>query len=216
MEPCPPVRPRALGGMPWPCWPSRSVGDCDLDGGLNDNEGTCLSLEPLRARSKIGLTACVELAPYITWTLTLAFALRWQRSVMAATSAPVRGRCVGPRSRGTSRTRCTAHERRPPRILEPCHVRLQCGDARAPRMLETMWQGRWTARKLVGEWVGTRLRSGGAHSPLASLDRAIAGSHMLVSKIKPCMSKYKRALLPRDCEWLIKSVIVYLMVPLLG
>ena len=39
-----------------------------------------------------------------------------------------------------------------------------------------------------------------------------ASSHMLVSKIKPCMSKYKR-LIRRNCEWLIKSVIVYLMVP---
>ena len=42
-----------------------------------------------------------------------------------------------------------------------------------------------------------------------------ASSHMLVSKIKPCMSKYKR-LIRRNCEWLIKSVIVYLIVPLLG
>ena len=33
---------------------------------------------------------------------------------------------------------------------------------------------------------------------------------MLVSKIKPCMSQYK--LLWRNCEWLIKTVIVYLMV----
>ena len=38
-----------------------------------------------------------------------------------------------------------------------------------------------------------------------------ASSHMLVSKIKPCMSKYKHFIL-RNCEWLIKSVIVYLMV----
>ena len=42
-----------------------------------------------------------------------------------------------------------------------------------------------------------------------------ASSHMLVSKIKPCMSKYKQ-FIPRNCEWLIKSVIVYLIVPLLG
>jgi len=35
---------------------------------------------------------------------------------------------------------------------------------------------------------------------------------MLVSKIKPCMSKYKQ-IVRRNCEWLIKSVIVYLMVP---
>jgi len=35
---------------------------------------------------------------------------------------------------------------------------------------------------------------------------------MLVSKIKPCMSKYK-LLIRLNCEWLIKSVIVYLMVP---
>jgi len=34
---------------------------------------------------------------------------------------------------------------------------------------------------------------------------------MLVSKIKPCMSKYKHVIL-WNCEWLIKSVIVYLMV----
>jgi hypothetical protein len=32
------------------------------------------------------------------------------------------------------------------------------------------------------------------------------------SKIKPCMSKYKLLIL-LNCEWLIKSVIVYLMVP---
>jgi hypothetical protein len=38
-----------------------------------------------------------------------------------------------------------------------------------------------------------------------------ASSHMLVSKIKPCMSKYKQ-IVRRNCEWLIKSVIVYLMV----
>ena len=39
-----------------------------------------------------------------------------------------------------------------------------------------------------------------------------ASSHMLVSKIKPCMSQYK-LLLQRNREWLIKSVIVYLIVP---
>ena len=38
-----------------------------------------------------------------------------------------------------------------------------------------------------------------------------ASSHMLVSKIKPCMSKYKQ-FIQRNCEWLIKSVIVYLIV----
>lgn len=36
-----------------------------------------------------------------------------------------------------------------------------------------------------------------------------ASSDMLVSKIKPCMSKYNRK---RDCERLIKSVKIYLMV----
>ena len=35
---------------------------------------------------------------------------------------------------------------------------------------------------------------------------------MLVSKTKPCMSKYER-FIQLNCEWLIKSVIVYLMVP---
>ena len=40
-----------------------------------------------------------------------------------------------------------------------------------------------------------------------------ASSHTLVSKIKPCMSKYKRK---RNCEWLIISVIVYLIVLLYG
>ena len=40
-----------------------------------------------------------------------------------------------------------------------------------------------------------------------------ASSHTLVSKIKPCMSKYKRK---RNCEWLIISVIVYLIVFLYG
>ena len=39
-----------------------------------------------------------------------------------------------------------------------------------------------------------------------------ASSHMLVSKIKPCMSKYKYLIL-WNCVWLIKSVIVYLMFP---
>ena len=34
---------------------------------------------------------------------------------------------------------------------------------------------------------------------------------MLVSKIKPCMSQYKH-LTRRNCEWLIKAVIVYLLV----
>ena len=34
---------------------------------------------------------------------------------------------------------------------------------------------------------------------------------MLVSKIKPCMSQYN-ASIRRNCEWLIKTVIVYLMV----
>ena len=38
-----------------------------------------------------------------------------------------------------------------------------------------------------------------------------ASSHMLVSKIKPCMSKFKR-FKQRDCGRLIISVIVYLMV----
>ena len=37
-----------------------------------------------------------------------------------------------------------------------------------------------------------------------------ASSHMLVSKIKPCMSQYK-SFTWRNCEWLIKTVIVYLM-----
>ena len=39
-----------------------------------------------------------------------------------------------------------------------------------------------------------------------------ASSHMLVSKIKPCMSKYKQFIL-WNCEWLIKSVIIYLILP---
>ena len=37
-----------------------------------------------------------------------------------------------------------------------------------------------------------------------------ASSHMLVLKIKPCMSKYKYH--TANCEWLIKSVIVYLII----
>lgn len=39
-----------------------------------------------------------------------------------------------------------------------------------------------------------------------------ASSHMLVSKIKPCKSKYKSFIL-RNCGKLIISVIVYLIVP---
>ena len=35
-----------------------------------------------------------------------------------------------------------------------------------------------------------------------------ASSHTLVSKIKPCMSKYK--IVHQNCEWLIKSVIIYM------
>ena len=38
-----------------------------------------------------------------------------------------------------------------------------------------------------------------------------ASSHMLVTKTKPCMSKYK-LIIRWNCEWLIKSVIVYLIV----
>jgi len=34
---------------------------------------------------------------------------------------------------------------------------------------------------------------------------------MLVSKIKPCMSKYKQIIL-WNCEWLIISVLIYLIV----
>ena len=42
-----------------------------------------------------------------------------------------------------------------------------------------------------------------------------ASSHMLVSKIKPCMSKYKFLYIQRNCEWLIKTVIVYLIFKLI-
>ena len=35
---------------------------------------------------------------------------------------------------------------------------------------------------------------------------------MLVSKIKPCMSQYKHLVTWRNCDWLIKAVIVYLIV----
>ena len=38
-----------------------------------------------------------------------------------------------------------------------------------------------------------------------------ASSHMLVSKIKPCKCKLER-LVSRSCEWLIKSVVIYLIV----
>ena len=37
-----------------------------------------------------------------------------------------------------------------------------------------------------------------------------ASSHMLVSKIKPCKSKYK--FVKRNCEWLIKTVIIYVKI----
>ena len=37
-----------------------------------------------------------------------------------------------------------------------------------------------------------------------------ASSHMLVSKTKPCMSKYSD--IQRNCEWLIKTVIVYMII----
>ncbi|KAF1343394.1 hypothetical protein EJ07DRAFT_149936, partial [Lizonia empirigonia] len=39
-----------------------------------------------------------------------------------------------------------------------------------------------------------------------------ASSHMLVSKIKPCMSKYKQ-LYRETANGSLKSVIVYLIVP---
>ena len=42
-----------------------------------------------------------------------------------------------------------------------------------------------------------------------------ASSHMLVSKTKPCMSKYKKTIL-RDCGRLIKTVTIYSMILLLG
>ena len=42
-----------------------------------------------------------------------------------------------------------------------------------------------------------------------------ASSHMLVSKTKPCMSKYKQIIL-RDCGRLIKTVTIYSMILLLG
>ena len=38
-----------------------------------------------------------------------------------------------------------------------------------------------------------------------------ASSHMLVSKTKPCMSKYKQIIL-RDCGRLIKTVTIYSMI----
>ncbi len=49
----------------------------------------------------------------------------------------------------------------------------------------------------------------GAYSgPILAIDNLVdpASSHMLVSKIKPCMSKF------RNCERLIKTVIVHMMV----
>ena len=49
-----------------------------------------------------------------------------------------------------------------------------------------------------------------SHSQFHLVDPA--SSHTLVSKIKPCMSKYKQLIL-WNCEWLIISVIVYLIVP---
>ena len=58
-------------------------------------------------------------------------------------------------------------------------------------------------------------RLGGALAvPLGRSDSYLvdpASSHMLVSKTKPCKSKYKH-LIRRNCRWLIKTVIVYLMV----
>ena len=41
-----------------------------------------------------------------------------------------------------------------------------------------------------------------------------ASSHTLVSKIKPCMSKYK-GYIQWNCEWLIQTVIVYLIFKLI-
>lgn len=41
-----------------------------------------------------------------------------------------------------------------------------------------------------------------------------ASSHMLVLKIKPCMSKY-RWIINRNCGWLNKSVIINLVMTLI-
>lgn len=95
------------------------------------------------------------------------------------------------------------------------------------RATEETWR-----RRLLLAGAGRRQDTISAHSALPGVSRPCAGaslrsgsvrgegsylvdpasSHMLVSKIKPCMSKYK-LLIRRNCEWLIKSVRVYLMVP---
>ena len=53
------------------------------------------------------------------------------------------------------------------------------------------------------------LCSGSRCSPFNLVDPA--SSHMLVSKIKPCMSQYT-VLVLLNCEWLIKTVMVYLTI----
>ena len=60
-----------------------------------------------------------------------------------------------------------------------------------------------SARAASAAWVG---RLFGMSYPVDP-----AGSHMLVFKTKPCKSKYKQ-FIRRNCRWLIKTVIVYLMV----
>ena len=64
-----------------------------------------------------------------------------------------------------------------------------------------------------GGWLGSSGFSRKPFPPHRSYLVDPASSHMLVSKIKPCKSKYM--LNSWDCRWLIKTVIVYLMVPLL-
>ena len=65
---------------------------------------------------------------------------------------------------------------------------------------------------LISEWCGPgRLTATWSYRFTMSYPVDPAGSHMLVFKTKPCKSKYKQ-FIRRNCRWLIKTVIVYLMV----
>jgi hypothetical protein len=143
-------------------------------------------------------------------------------------SQPVRPPVVGP-------VRCCGGPRlgelsggkwmsaRSPRLLSPPFTEAPAGRGRRPvgRSMASLprltalappsyhWLGRHS--RVLGGTVSRWLRAPSSLGPQGSYLVDSASSHMLVSKIKPCMSKYKQSI-RRNCEWLIKSVIVYLIV----
>ena len=81
--------------------------------------------------------------------------------------------------------------RRPP----PGELRGESGSPSAePAMPEEGCEGAALCRTTVAKKILPRLKHGGGGQPLAHDSYLVdsASSHMLVSKIKPCMSKYKQ------------------------